>query len=701
LTARAATRPVVAVAAAIVGLLAIRAADRARQSRQQVGRPADEALTPRVRVVDDRGGVRRRAAIGVCLTALLAVAGPGVAGAATTFNPTRFDDPPPDGCRPTDCSLREAVSDAGLPATSRPVTINLKPGRYEFAVQIPLSLPSASVTTINGAGARLTTIDGNNLTRVLSAVEGSNITVNDLTITAGNAGAGQQPANDGGGIWVDGAATLALNRGAVTGNQVVFNGAGIWNNGDVVITDSTISGNIATSARTPGQGGGIFTDFGGDTQLRNVTVSGNTAQAGTTPSLGGGIYNAGTLTAMNVTVASNFASGGSGLELASQATAPVTFWNTIVSTDSGPACGGNVALIAGDHNLDDDASCAFGAAGDKSGVSPLLGSLADNGGPTDTRALGAASPAINAGNALQCRATDQRGVARPQGAACDVGAYEYRAPLLTVIKRVVNNDKGIEAADDFTVHVLAGAADVVGSPAPGSATGRTYTLTPGSYTVGEDASEVYVASIAGDCSATGVVMLAEGQSKTCTITNDDRAPRLRVFNVEPKRGTVRIKLPGKNRHFRRLTEGEQLPAGTTVDTRKGRVTIIAASDKKGGTSRADFYAGIFKLGQTKGKKPITTATLVEKLTGCKASGKQASAAATKKRKRRLWGDGKGRFQTKGKHSAATVVGTKWLVEDRCTSTLTRVARGKVKVRDFEKHKTVFVRKGHRYIARAQ
>jgi hypothetical protein len=700
LTARAATRPVVAVAAAIVGLLAIRAADRARQSRQQVGRPADEALTPRVRVVDDRGGVRRRAAIGVCLTALLAVAGPGVAGAATTFNPTRFDDPPPDGCRPTDCSLREAVSDAGLPATSRPVTINLKPGRYEFAVQIPLSLPSGSVTTINGAGARLTTIDGNNLTRVLSANEGSNVTVNDLTITAGNAGAGQQPANDGGGIWVDVAATLALNRSVVAGNQVFFNGAGIWNNGDVVISDSTISGNLSTGARTPGQGGGIFTDFGGDTQLRNVTVSGNTAQAGTTPSLGGGIYNGGALSAMNVTIASNFASGGSGLELASQSTAPVTLWNTIVSADSGPACGGNVALITGDHNLDDDASCAFGAAGDKSGVSPLLGSLADNGGPTKTRALSAASPAINGGSAPQCRATDQRGVARPQGGACDIGAYEYRAPLLTVIKRVVNDDKGIEGADDFTVHVRVGAVDVAGSPAPGSASGRTYTLTPGSYAVGEDASEVYSGSFAGDCSASGVVVLGEGQSKTCTITNDDKAPGARVFNVEPKRGTVRIKLPGRKR-FRRLTEGEQLPVGTTVDTLKGRVTIIAASNRRGGTARADFYDGIFKLGQTRGRRPITTLTLVEKLTGCKAAGGQASAAARKKRKRRLWGDGKGRFRTRGSHSAATVVGTKWLVEDRCASTLTRVVRGRVKVTDFEKDKTVFVRKGHRYIARAQ
>ena len=76
-------------------------------------------------------------------------------------------------------------------------------------------------------------------------------------------------------------------------------------------------------------------------------------------------------------------------------------------------------------------------------------------------------------------------------------------------------------------------------------------------------------------------------------------------------------------------------------------------------------------------------------------------AAKKKKKRRLWGDGKGRFRTKGKHSAATVVGTKWLVEDRCTSTLTKVARGKVKVRDFVKHKTVFVTKGHKYVARAR
>ena len=97
-----------------------------------------------------------------------------------------------------------------------------------------------------------------------------------------------------------------------------------------------------------------------------------------------------------------------------------------------------------------------------------------------------------------------------------------------------------------------------------------------------------------------------------------------------------------------------------VDTTKGRVTIVAA----GGQS-ADFYDGIFRLSQSEGAKPLTTLTLVEALS-CPKAGK--AVAAAKKKKRRLWGDGSGKFRTKGKHSAATVVGTRWLVEDRCTST---------------------------------
>ena len=165
-----------------------------------------------------------------------------------------------------------------------------------------------------------------------------------------------------------------------------------------------------------------------------------------------------------------------------------------------------------------------------------------------------------------------------------------------------------------------------------------------------------------------------------------------TVNALPARGTVRIRLPGTNR-FVELEEGQQIPVGTVVDTLKGRVTLVAA-----GGQQATFYDGIFKIGQGKGAKPLTTLTLVEKLS-CPKAGK--AIAAAKKKKRRLWGDGSGKFRTKGKHSAATVVGTKWLVEDRCTSTLTRVVRGRVSVRDFVKKKTVIVRAGKKYVARAK
>jgi VCBS repeat protein len=167
-------------------------------------------------------------------------------------------------------------------------------------------------------------------------------------------------------------------------------------------------------------------------------------------------------------------------------------------------------------------------------------------------------------------------------------------------------------------------------------------------------------------------------------------------NVEPVSGTVKIKRPGRKR-FVTLTDAAQIPVGSTIDTRRGRIAITAAQGK-GKTATMDFYQGLFKLGQAKRSK-LTTLTLTERLS-CPKAGK-ANAAAKKKKKRRLWGNGKGRFRTKGKHSAATVVGTKYLVQDRCSTTLTRVVRGRVKVRDFAKRKTVTVRAGKRYTARAK
>ena len=90
-----------------------------------------------------------------------------------------------------------------------------------------------------------------------------------------------------------------------------------------------------------------------------------------------------------------------------------------------------------------------------------------------------------------------------------------------------------------------------------------------------------------------------------------------------------------------------------------------------------------------------------------ASARGASAAAVSKKKGphavlgKLWGNGKGKFRTNGKYSSATVRGTIWLTTDRCDGTLTTVKRGTVRVRDLRRHKTVTVKAGHSYLARAR
>jgi CSLREA domain-containing protein len=254
--------------------------------------------------------------------------------------------------------------------------------------------------------------------------------------------------------------------------------------------------------------------------------------------------------------------------------------------------------------------------------------------------------------------------------------------------------------------------------ADGSATAPSdYAAASGDLTFGpgETAKQVTVA-VAGDVDAEAdeqfsVALsgassgrIADGQG-IGTIVNDDAAqsspapaPVIHESVVAgPASGTVKVKVKGSTT-FVVLKPGQQIPLGSVIDTRKGRVTLVAAADGSGGTATADFYDGLFRVGQTKGKKPITELTLVEKLT---CSAKKASAAKKKVRKRRLWGDGKGHFRTEGKHSAATVVGTKWLVQDTCSSTLTKVARGIVSVRDFAKKKTVKVKAGHQYVARAR
>jgi hypothetical protein len=169
-------------------------------------------------------------------------------------------------------------------------------------------------------------------------------------------------------------------------------------------------------------------------------------------------------------------------------------------------------------------------------------------------------------------------------------------------------------------------------------------------------------------------------------------------NVKVRDGRVFYKPPGAKK-FVELKDPVQVPLGTEFDTLKGNVSLTSAADGKGAVQNAWFYSGIFKVTQTRGPKPITELSLAGPKLSCPKAKKSASASAKKPKTRKLWGDGKGQFRTRGQFSSATVRGTKWVVIDRCDGTLTRVVRGVVSVRDTVSGKTVTVRAGKQYLAR--
>jgi hypothetical protein len=195
-------------------------------------------------------------------------------------------------------------------------------------------------------------------------------------------------------------------------------GGGIWNSGNVRITNSTLSSNSVRGGTgiggtfliltDPGHGlGGGFYNSTGASHFVHTTISGNLANEGPRQGAGG---------------VTNYAAGQGGGIFATNG--PVTLWNSIVANSgSGSNCFGT--LIDGGHNLSSDGSCHFTAPGSLNNTDPLLGPLGDYGGPTPTLSLLAGSPALDAADAAYCPPTDQRGVVRPYGPACDIGAFEW------------------------------------------------------------------------------------------------------------------------------------------------------------------------------------------------------------------------------------------------------------------------------------
>ena len=374
---------------------------------------------------------------------------PVASAGADTFTVTTTADTTNGSCAAT-CSLRDAVIAANSSDAAADV-ITVPAGTYRLTqgTSLPVGSLTSNNVTINGEGARSTTIEGTGSERLITAGQpliGVTLTLNGLRLTGGNAALGGfTGAGSGGAVYLqDG--SLNVTRSAIVGNTAVTSGAGIGvahttvgGAGTVNVTASQISGNTVGAAASVGtaSGGGIFSQYA--VNLVNSTVSGNVAQT-TVQAQGGGIAMlGGTLSLVNTTVAGNAARGG-GTSLgggivpvgASTATNTIVAGNVLgtggadAPSDCSTAFTGTLA-----NNISSDASCGFTAAnGGKPGTDPQLGTLLDNGGPTDTRKPALASPALNAGTPTGCPGQDQRGVTRPEGTACDIGAVENAPPTI-------------------------------------------------------------------------------------------------------------------------------------------------------------------------------------------------------------------------------------------------------------------------------
>ena len=415
------------------------------------------------------------------LTLLLFSLALATSAAAQTFVVTKASDTNDGACN-SDCSLREAVNALNVAAfLGGNFTVEIPMGTYRLSIpgvqenngatgDLDLANVRATIL-IQGAGRDSTILDGGELDRVLEIfAPDADVTLSDLTIRrgrtnhAGGGGGGllsdtsltlrrvtledngtTTTGADGGALLVNGSAlledctirdsfsdvgfgggifnagSLEIRRSTIAGNRAgqgfFGGGGGIANLGELRVEQSTISGNTAGS--TARSGGGIFAQ--GRIELVNSTVSGNQATAGQ----GGGIFSNSAGLLHHVTLANNSAAAGGAIFL--EGTPDMRLSNSIVSG----GCAGAPNSDGG--NLESPgSSCGLGTddLANVSAADLALGGLADNGGPTETHALPAASAAIDDVVTASCLATDQRGEERPRDGdgdgsnGCDAGAYE-------------------------------------------------------------------------------------------------------------------------------------------------------------------------------------------------------------------------------------------------------------------------------------
>jgi predicted outer membrane repeat protein len=209
------------------------------------------------------------------------------------------------------------------------------------------------------------------------------------------------------------AGNLIIDKNTFSGNSATM-GGGVFNTGGMISTDNTFVNNTATNL------GGAISTVGIDLFMDNNTIYNNSAIQG------GGVYFDNEPYGTSV-LRNNTLSGNSGWNLYINNGNLELFNNILANSKSGSDCfAGAATILAGDNNLiENDANSPYSCGIASVTSDPLLQPLAENGGATQTMALIAGSPAIDAGEDEHCLMADQRGEIRPQGKHCDIGAYEY------------------------------------------------------------------------------------------------------------------------------------------------------------------------------------------------------------------------------------------------------------------------------------
>ncbi|MEU6378916.1 choice-of-anchor Q domain-containing protein [Streptomyces sp. NPDC046909] len=439
-----------------------------------------------------RAGLRARVVAAAVLLAAASVAWPTAASAAaplTLVVDRTADEPdtnPGDGmCQAVSggCTLRAAVEEANAnPGHDRvtfpPLSLVHKgeklrltrtgagedqgyTGDLDITDDLTVVGNGARRTIVNGGGAAV----GDRVFDVDPAGAGIVVRLSGLTVTGGTvngAGGGVRTRGDlrldagtlvgnsavgnGGGLAVESPTARAeLTTVTVQDNETQRNGGGISNRGTLLTSRTVVAAN-----RAAGDSGGIFT--GGIARLSSTTISGNRASGSGGGLPAGAMLTSGNSVLENVTVSGNTGDPG-GLLVGG----PTTLTNVTIAHNTGgifnlPAAGGSVRavntivadspfvpgvncygpIMSQGHNLEDSASCGFTATGDLQHANAGLAPLAYSIGPTRTHAVAATSAAVDAGDPARCPAADQRGVSRPQGSGCDIGAYERQADTFVV-----------------------------------------------------------------------------------------------------------------------------------------------------------------------------------------------------------------------------------------------------------------------------